>query len=330
MRFISLVVVFILIMSLASCDSNENSILMQDQGEISSTFTENTSKNMKTDSTPTVNTHITDTSIPSKTTEKSSPSSKVTTITKATTTEATTKVSKSTVKVTIPEGFSLAQIAELMEQKGICSKDELIKTSNSYDFSYYSLVSLIPNNVNRCFKLEGYLFADTYEFYLNEKPENVIGKLLRNTESKINDEIRKSSSSIGYSIDEVLTIASIIEKEAGKVSEMKKISSVIHNRINIERKLECDVTINYVERYIKPYISGDKNRYNEYYNTYKCDALPAGPICNPSLNAIRAAISPGSSNYLFFVSDKSGNYYYASNGIEHKENVIKAGLEWIE
>ncbi|NLJ16682.1 MAG: endolytic transglycosylase MltG [Clostridiales bacterium] len=240
---------------------------------------------------------------------------------------ATTKASN-IVKVTIPEGYSFSQIADLMEQKGVCSKKSLLSTAQTYDFSYYPLIAQIPDNQNRFLKLEGYLFPDTYEFYKNEKPENVLGKLIRTAEAKITQSIRTKAEKMGFSVDEIIILASIIEKEAGKSSEMKNISSVLHNRLKIERKLECDATINYVELYIKPNLTGDENRYNSYYNTYKCDALPSGAICNPSLTAINAALNPADTDYLFFVSDKNGNYYYANNGTDHKENVIKAGLEW--
>lgn len=91
-------------------------------------------------------------------------------------------------------------------------------------------------------------------------------------------------------------------------------------------KLQCDVTINYVEGAIKPFIDGDKDRFNSLYNTYKCPALPAGPICNPGLDAIKAAISPADTDYLFFLTDKNKNFLYAATYEVHLENIKTAGI----
>ena len=98
----------------------------------------------------------------------------------------------------------------------MASFDELMTTAQTYDYSYYPLVAKIPSNSNRCFRLEGYLFPDTYEFYTNQKPQDAIGKFLRNGKAKITDSMLQKASSLGYSFDEVLTVASIIEKEGPK------------------------------------------------------------------------------------------------------------------
>ena len=206
-------------------------------------------------------------------------------------------------KVSIPEGYSFAQIAALMEEKKVCKKADLMATVNTYDFSYYPLVGKITNTSSKAFKLEGYLHSNTYEFYTNEKPENVLGKLLRNNEAFITESMRARASEIGMTMDEVLTLASIIEKETGRTSQMKTVSSVFHNRLKQGMRLQSDVTIFYVERYVKPNISGDINRYNSLYNTYKCAALPAGPICSPGDDAINAALYPEDTGYLYFVAD---------------------------
>lgn len=236
------------------------------------------------------------------------PYGSVTAIPKAT---SVSNISK-TVKVTIPEGYSVAQTFDLLVKKGVCaSTQQLYDTMSNYDYTYYPLVAEIPVNENRCFLLEGYLYPDTYEFYRLDKPENVIGKFLKNTESKITEDDRSKAESLGYSMNEILTIASLIEKEANTSENMANISSVIHNRLNQGMKLQLDASIYYVERYIKPYITGDINRYNSFYNTYKCSALPASPICNPGKKAIQAALNPADTDYLYFYSDSEGNYYYS-------------------
>ncbi len=212
---------------------------------------------------------------------------------------------KTAVTVLIPPGFSVGQIADRLEAKNVCKKDAFLKAVNEGDFSSFPLVKAIPANPNRCFRLEGYLFPDTYEFYTNSDPETVIKKILQNTEKKIGAKYQYT----GMSTYELITLASIIEKECG-TSARNKVSTVLHNRLKKGRKLQCDATIYYVEREIKPYITGDKNRYNSYYNTYKCSALPAGPICSPSAKSLEAAANPAAGDYLYFGSKADGSYYF--------------------
>ena len=231
-------------------------------------------------------------------------------------------VHASTVRVVIPEGFTLSQIGDRLEAKGVCKKADLLKTANSYDFSYYSLIGKLGTNVNRCYKLEGYLFPDTYEFYTNMKPQDALGKMLKNAQDKIGT----SYSYAGMTTDQVVTLASMIEKEAASAEEMKKISSVFHNRLKAGMRLQADPTIIYIESYVKPNLTGDKNRYNSFYNTYKCSALPVGAICNPGKAALNAAANPESTDYLYFAADQSGNYYYAKTYEEHKANLAKGNI----
>ncbi|SDM85751.1 UPF0755 protein [Acetanaerobacterium elongatum] len=231
-----------------------------------------------------------------------------------------------TMSVTIPEGYTLARIGMLLEEKGICTTDEFINASQTGDFSEFPLVAQQTENPNRCFKLEGLLFPDTYEIYTGDGPDAIIRRMLAHTEEKIDNTLRAQIKDSGFTVDEIITMASIIEKEAFGSEEMPKISSVLHNRLSDKMKLQCDVTITYVEGAIKPFISGDINRYNKYYNTYKCAALPAGAICNPGLDAIKAAVNPAQTDYLYFVTDKKNNYYYAATWEEHQQNLVAAGV----
>lgn len=236
--------------------------------------------------------------------------------------EPTAPPTAATVNVTIPEGFTLPQIAARLEEKGVCSKADFLKMAQTYDFSYYSLIGSMPDNSHRCFKLEGYLYPNTYNFYKGMKPQDAIGVLLRGSQANI--EGRYSYS--GMSTHDLVILASIIEKEAPGAADRKLISGVFHNRLKKGWKLEADPTINYVEDYIKPNITGDKNRYSAYYNTYKCAALPAGPICNPGASALDAAANPAETDYMYFVSDKvTGEIYYAVTYEEHILNLEKAG-----
>ena len=246
--------------------------------------------------------------------------------TAAQTEKPTTQPEKKTVKITIKEGQSLTQIFKTLEENGVSSFDDLMETAQTYDYSYYPLVAAIPSNPNRCFKLEGYLFPDTYEFYTNQKPQDAIGKFLRGGKAKITDSMKAQASALGYSMDEVITVASIIEKEGANPNEVAKIAAVIYNRLEAGMRLQMDSTIYYIERNVKPFITGDVNRYNSYYNTYKCSALPAGPISNPGLRTINAALNPADVPYLYFCHDENANYYYAETYEEHQENLKAAGL----
>ncbi|MBQ8763979.1 MAG: endolytic transglycosylase MltG [Clostridia bacterium] len=241
-----------------------------------------------------------------------------------TTTAAPT--ARQTVKITINEGDTLTQIFKKLDENGVADFDALMETSQTYDYSYYPLVAAIPSNENRCFRLEGYLFPDTYEFYLNQKPQDAIGKFLRNGKARITDSMKSQASALGYSMDEILTVASIIEKEGANSNEVAKIAAVIYNRLEAGMKLQMDSSIYYIERHVKPYLSGDINRYNSHYNTYKCSALPAGPISNPGMRTINAALNPADVDYLYFCHDENANYYYADTYEEHQDNLKKAGL----
>lgn len=230
---------------------------------------------------------------------------------------ATTLAESNTVSVTVPYGYSLSQIGDTLQAKGVCSKSDFLSTVNSYDFSYYPLVSQIPANSNRCYKLEGYLYPDTYYFYKNEKPQNVIGKMLRGAETYIGSKYNYS----GMSTYQIITLASIIQKEVKTTDDMKIVSMIFHNRINTKMHLNADPTKNYIEYYVKPNLTGDINRYNSYYNTDKCIGLPAGPICSPGANALNAAANPDTSyaDYYYFFTNKSGKLICSKTYDEHKQ-----------
>jgi UPF0755 protein len=242
--------------------------------------------------------------------------------------ESVTESTSNTVKVTFPEGYTVADIALKLEENGVCSADDFMSEANNAQYLDEFGIELSEPD-KRAFILEGYLFPDTYEFYRNENPSSVIKRFIRNFNSKITDEMKNRAEELGYSLDELLTIASIVQEEAGKVSEDKNVSSVIHNRLNSSDfpKLQCDACTFYLRDSVKPYVSEEK--YEELlqtYSTYNCYGLPEGPITNPGLDSINAALYPNDTNYYFFVSDDDGQYYYASTWGEHQENIKNAGL----
>ena len=233
-----------------------------------------------------------------------------------------------TVKIMFPEGSTVSQIALLLEENGVCAaSDFMAEADNPLNLEGFSFE--IPNPDERSFLLEGYLFPDTYEFYKNESASSAIKRFLKNTESKLNSEIRAECDKLGFTLDEILTLASIIQEEAGNPAEMGKVSSVLHNRLQSKKypRLQCDVATFYLRDFVKPYV--DEVRYEELtqlYNTYNCDGLPAGPITNSGIDAVKAALFPEKTDWYYFVTDSDGVYYYAETWSEHLENCEIAGL----
>lgn len=229
------------------------------------------------------------------------------------------------VRVTIPEGTTLVKLSWILRDKGICNADDFINTAQKGDFTSFPLVAAAKKQPNVCFPLEGYLFPATYEFYKGESPESIIKKLISATEGRITEQIRQRAAELGYSVHEIITLASIIEKEAQNDDQRANVSSVLHNRLKIGMKLQCDVTINYVEYVIYEVYKNDQN-YKYYYNTERCAALPAGPICNPGMASINAALYPAETDYLYFVMG-DGRTLYASDYETHQKNCDELGIE---
>ena len=231
-----------------------------------------------------------------------------------------------TVKLTFPEGWTVMQIINKLDENKVCSKEDLLQTIKETNFDT-SLLKDIKNNDKRYQKLEGYMCTDTYEFYVGENPSSVIKRFLNNSENKFTPEYRARAKELGMSTDQVITLASLIQKEAADDDQMSYISSVLHNRLkNLVDfpLLQCDSTITYINENIRPYVSNDAEAYNNYYNTYKCQGLPAGPICNPSVDAIKAALYPKKTSYLYFNHDVNGKLYLAKTLQQHNDNIAKA------
>lgn len=242
--------------------------------------------------------------------------------------EPTEPTTSHTVRVTFPEGSTVSQIAQLLEENGVCSADEFMSAVND-PLSNEGYGFEISNPDERAFLLEGYVFPDTYDFYRNEGSTAALQRFLKNTQVKLDEEVLSRCDELGYTVDEILTLASIIQEEAGDPAEMGKVSSVIHNRLESSSfpRLQCDVATFYLRDYVKPYV--DETRYEELvdlYNTYNCEGLPAGPITNAGMDAINAALYPDDTDYFYFVTDSDGEYLYAQTWSEHLENCDRAGL----
>ena len=179
-----------------------------------------------------------------------------------------------TVRITIPEGTTAIAIARKMEEAGLCSAEDFLKEANEGDFSAYTFWQYVPEDKDapdRFMKCEGYLFPDTYEFFVGENASSVVKKFLSNGDSKISEKDRAQAKKLGYSMYEVMTIASIIQKEAGSEKQMKTISSVIHNRLSDKTNvpsLGCQSTSDYITNFVKPNLSSTSAHTADYYMEY--------------------------------------------------------------
>ena len=231
-----------------------------------------------------------------------------------------------TVKLVFPEGWSLFQMIKKLEDNKVCKSEYLFAALNESGFNY-SFVSAIDSNDNRTLKFEGYCFPDTYEFFVEENANSVINRLLANFESKWTSAYTKKAQGMGMSTDDIISIASIIQKEAANADEMALISSIIHNRLakpSVYPALECDATKDYIVRVVKPVLGEAKaGSYFDAYNTYLSPGLPPGPICNPGINAIEAALNPKETDYYYFQHDKFGKIYLGKTLDEHNMNTME-------
>lgn len=251
------------------------------------------------------------------------------------------------VTVQLTEGMNVLEIANKLHEEGVTSDvQEFLDVCNSDVFDEsYSFLADIDNADKRYYKLEGYLFPDTYDFYLNEDPQTTVSKMLNNFENRLYGNKSKYLGSSkkttidalveksDYSMDEIITIASIIQAEAANADDMYYVSSILHNRLDygVEAgvaQLNCDCTVYYPYREYKDVPETIRATYESSYNTNNFSGLPAGPICNPSLEAILAALGPHDTDYLFFCHDTIENGstpYYASTIYDHEYNLSLIG-----
>lgn len=225
------------------------------------------------------------------------------------------------VTLTFTEGETVAQIAAKLEAASVCSADDFIAAVNEYEIAAGNkLIQAIPNAGQRAFRLEGYLFPDTYDFYMYENPKTALRRFLNNIYTqRITAEMYERAEKLGMTMDQVLILASMVQKEAGTKEDMYLISSVFHNRLNASGtypKLQSDPTTYYEQKL--------DAKYAGTYDTYVCDGLPVGPICNPGLDAINAVLYPKQTKYYYFVADVNGKTYYAATLAQHERNIAKA------
>jgi len=220
-----------------------------------------------------------------------------------------------TVEVTIPEGRNMMETFQLLEDNGVCDVDILLECAAGYEFDYDFLDPDKQGNEKR---LEGYLFPDTYEFYVDSDPEDAIEKFLDNFERRVKEHMYLRAEEMGYTFDEIMTIASMIEMEAASDSERTTVSSVIYNRLKSYDfpRLQIDATVQYALGEHKDSLSYDDLQVDSPYNTYLYEGLPPGPISNPGITSIGAALNPEDTNYYYYALSTDGTHrfftYYSS------------------
>ncbi len=245
---------------------------------------------------------------------------------------------RATVMVTVPEGYELDDIFTMLQENKVCEVERLQEAAASYEFDYWFLEGLEYGDYRR---LEGYLFPDTYEFYVDDEPENVLAKFLRNFDNKITDDMRAALPSLnemlkkqkeqgGFTSDlveageltfhDIVIVASLVEKESVSAAENGKIASVIYNRLcsQLYPCLNIDATIQYVLPERKDVLTNADKAVISPYNTYTNAGLPVGPIANPGANALRAALYPMNTDYYFYALDPGGFHHFSETVYEHQ------------
>ena len=231
-----------------------------------------------------------------------------------------------TVEVTIPEGYTVAQTIAVLAKNGVNTEAALTAAAQTADFDY----DFIDNESEDISRLEGYLFPDTYEFYVNEKPENALNRLIKNFNSKMDDGLLAVAADRGYDLRKIVTIASLIEKETDS-TDQARIASVIYNRLDgpgdkggTNGLLQVDASLLYGLPGHEGAITQADLETDTPYNLYKYAGLPPTPIANPGLNAIEAALEPEETGYYYYALGKDGKHHYSTTYNEHLNFVNSA------
>jgi len=221
-------------------------------------------------------------------------------------------------RVTVPEGLTQLQIAPLVEKAGLVSKEAFTEALADTD--------LLAKLKIEADSFEGYLFPETYFFPKGVSAQKIISTMIDRFRSQFKPEWRKQAEKLGWSVHDVVTLASIIEKETGDPSERAVISSVFHNRLRKKMRLESDPTVIYGLKDFDGNITKKDLKRSTPYNTYKIRGLPPGPIANPGAASIESALFPADTDYLFFVSKKDRTHQFSTNVNDHNRAVRKYQL----
>lgn len=224
-----------------------------------------------------------------------------------------TENNRNTVKVTIPEGYELRMIAERIEQEGLATQEEFYAAANPADYSYPFLTDL-PQREN---PLEGYLYPDTYIFPETAAAHDIIDAMLSEFNSVFTEEYINRAEELDMTVDSIVTLASIIERETDNPDERAKVAGVFYNRINSGMYLQSCATVQYVLAERKARLTNDDIAVDSPYNTYKYPGLPIGPIASPGKECIEAALYPEQTTAKFFVLGADGKHIFSDTYEEH-------------
>jgi len=244
------------------------------------------------------------------------------------------KIKDERMKLTIPEGSSNDKIIELLEKKKLELVDEFKKivqckclNQSKCDCDQFNGKYKFLDNIPANLDMEGYLFPDTYFISKKETGATLVSKFLNNFQVKISESIQKSVYDQGENLHDIITLASIVEREAREDKDRSIVAGVFWNRLGVNMALESDATLAYILKTDKIKYYQNEIDTNSLYNTYKNPGLPPGPICNPGLESILATIHPTDTEFVFFLNDvDTGETFFAKTFEEHKKNKVKHGL----
>jgi UPF0755 protein len=215
--------------------------------------------------------------------------------------------------LTIPEGYNVGQIADILDQKNLARKQDILRLNRDPAFIQRLKVQA-PT-------LEGYLFPDTYQFSRYTPPESIIRTFVNRFHEIVTPELKNRASIMGMSLQEVLTLASVVEKETGLAAERPLVSGVFHNRLQRGIPLQSDPTVIYALESFDGNIRKADLSVDSPYNTYKVRGLPPGPIANPGLASILAALYPTQTDFVYFVARNDGSHQFSVTLDEHNKAV---------
>jgi len=221
-------------------------------------------------------------------------------------------------KLTVPEGYNTYQIADLVAQAGFAAKADFVSAATD--------AVLVHKMGLDAQTFEGYLFPDTYYFPKEVSVEKIISTMVQRFQAVFVPEWRERAKQLGFTVNQVVTLASIIEKETGAPSERALISSVFHNRLKKKMRLESDPTVIYGIKDFDGNLTRQHLNTTTPYNTYQIRGLPAGPIANPGRAALEAALYPADTNFIYFVSKKDSTHHFSTNLVDHNRAVKKYQL----
>lgn len=225
------------------------------------------------------------------------------------------------VVVTVPEGYTVDQIIDLLLKNGIGTREGFVAAINEFDYGYRFMEGLDNLDPERTYRLEGYLFPDTYYFFKDASEIAVIDKFLVNFERKVSEEYYERADVLGMSMDDLVILASMIQAEGMTLTDFENISSVFHNRLASPRtypKMQSDATLQYILDKRKTALTAADLQIDSKYNSYMYNGLPPGSICNPGIDAINCALYPAETDYYYFLADGRGNTYFSETIDQHE------------